>query len=436
MTSARRLRLQGARLLDPATGFDGTAEIVIEDGKLVGYGPDLGSADGERVVDLTGLTVAPGFVDLHTHLREPGQEDKETIATGTAAAAAGGFTTVCAMPNTEPTIDTASDVAAVLAEAQRRGVVRVLPLGTITKRQQGQELSELADLASAGAVAFSDDGQPVRSSRIMRHALEYSRIVDLPVVDHAEDAELAKDAVMHEGAVSALLGLRGQPSAAEEIAVARDLALLRLAGGRLHLAHLSTAGAVELVRRARQDGLAVTAEATPHHLTLADELVAGNRTLAPYDSSTKVNPPLRSAADVEAVVAGLVDGTIDAVATDHAPHTVVDKQREYDFAASGISGLETALGLCLRLVHAGRLTLLQLVERLTIGPARVFGLSAGTLRRGAPADLVIFDPAERWTVDPRQFLSKGKNTPLAGWNLQGRVHATLVAGAVVYGVLP
>jgi dihydroorotase len=430
-----RLRLRAGRLLDPATDFDGPAELVIQDGRIVGYGADVGSADGERVLDLHGLVVAPGFVDLHTHLREPGQEDKETIATGTRAAAAGGFTTVCAMPNTDPTIDTGSDVAAVIDQARREGSVRVLPFGTITKRQQGEELSELADLTSAGAVAFSDDGRPVWNSRLMRHALEYSRLVDRPVVDHCEDPELARGGVMHEGSVSARLGLRGQPAASEEIAVARDLALAHLSGGRLHLAHLSTAGSVELVRRAKTEGLPVTAEATPHHLTLTDDLVAGQDGKLPFDTNTKVNPPLRSAADVQAVAAGLADGTIDAIATDHAPHTLVDKQCEYDLAANGISGLETALALCLELVHTGRIALLQLIERLTRGPARAFRLPYGGFAAGAPADVVIFDPEERWTVDPPRLLSKGKNTPLGGWVLRGRVRATLVGGKLAYGGL-
>jgi dihydroorotase len=434
--SGGRLRLKTRRLLDPASGYDGPAELVIEDGRIVGYGRECGSADGERLVDLAGLVVAPGFVDLHTHLREPGQEDKETIATGTRAAAAGGFTTVCAMPNTDPTLDTASDLQAVLTEARRSAVVRVLPFGTVTRGQRGENLSELADLAAAGAVAFSDDGFPVRGSRMMRHALEYSLMVDRPIVDHCEDLDLSREAVMHEGEVSARLGLRGAPAAAEEILVARDIALASLTGGRLHLAHLSTGGAVELVRRARERGVPVTAEATPHHLTLTDDLVAGGDFGPPFDPSTRVNPPLRSAADVEAIVEGLADGTIEAIATDHAPHATVDKLCEYDLAANGISGLETALGLCLRLVQQGKLSLLELVERLTVGPARLFDLPYGRLRSGDPADLVIFDPDEVWTVDPTRFRSKGKNTPVAGWSLRGRVRATLFAGQPVFGTLP
>jgi dihydroorotase len=339
------------------------------------------------------------------------------------------------MPNTEPTIDTASDVAALLESARRDGVVRVLPFGTITKRQAGKELSEYVDLANAGAVAFSDDGLPVDNPRLLRHALEYSLLVDRPVVDHCEDRELCSGGVANEGRVSALLGLPGRPAAAEEVAVARDIALARLTGGRLHLAHLSTAASVELVRRAKHDQLRVTAEATPHHLTLTEDLLVGQGGGAPFDTGTKVNPPLRSAEDVAAVVEGLRDGTIDAIATDHAPHSQVDKQCEYELAASGISGLETALALCLRLVHDGRMTLLQLLERLSSGPAAVFRLACSRLEPGSSADLVIFDPHEPWIVDPRTFLSKGKNTPLAGQTLRGRVRATLYQGSLVYGSL-
>jgi dihydroorotase len=435
LNGAARLKLRGGRVIDPIAGFDGVAYLIIQDGLVVGYAQETGSADGEQSVDLAGLVVAPGFVDLHTHLREPGGEDRETISAGTRAAAAGGFTTVCAMPNTDPTIDTASDVAAILESAARTAVVRVLPIGTVTKRQAGQELSELAALAQAGAVAFSDDGFPVRSSRLMRHALEYSLIVDRPIVDHPEDVDLASGGVMHEGRVSALLGLPGKPSAAEDVVVARDIELARLTGGRLHLAHLSTAGAVEMVRRAKEEGVQVTAEATPHHLTLTEDLIAGQGGGQPYNTWAKVNPPLRSAVDVETLVRALVDGTIDAVATDHAPQTLVDKQREFELAANGISGLETALGLCLKLVHEGHISLLKLIDRMTCGPSSVFRLSHGSLRPGTPADLVIFDPDESWTVDPAKFYSKGRNTPLDGWRLRGRVRATLAQGQLVHGAL-
>jgi dihydroorotase len=430
-----RLRLKAGRLIDPRAQFDGPAELVIQDGQIVGYARECGSADSERLIELPHYIVCPAFVDLHTHLREPGQEVKETIASGTRAAAAGGFGTVCALANTDPPADTASDVAAILAEVRRSAEVRVHTYGTVTKRRQGAELSELADLAAAGAVAFSDDSEPIRSSRLLRHALEYSRIVGRPIVDHCEDAELAAGAVMHEGEVAAWLGLRGQPAAAEEVAVARDLALARFTGGRLHLAHLSTAGAVDLVRAAKAEGLSITAEATPHHLTLTEALVARTERGGPYDPNAKVSPPLRTDKDRAALVEALADGTIDAIATDHAPHTAVDKQCEFDHAAFGMSGLETALGLVLRLVREGRLGLLQLVERMTVGPARAFGLPAGTLESGQPADLVFFDPEEEWTVEPEQFFSRGKNTPLAGMTLRGRVKATMVGGRLVHGAL-
>lgn len=429
--SARRIRLLGGRIVDPSRGIDRVADLVIDDGRIVGLTAGSGSAEGELALDVRGCVIAPGFVDLHTHLREPGQTERETIATGTRAAAAGGFTTVCAMPNTDPTIDTASDVLYVQETAHRSAAVRVLSFGTVTKRQEGKELSELAEMAEAGAVAFSDDGHPLWSTRLLRHALEYSRILDRPIVDHCEDRDLAGKGAMHEGAVSNRLGLPGQPAAAESVAVARDLELLRLTGGRLHLAHLSTARAVDLVRRAREDGLAVTSEATPHHLALTDELVAGFEGGGPYDTSTKVNPPLRTAEDVEAVGQALADGVLDAIATDHAPHTVVAKSCEYEDAAFGISGLETALGLCLRLVENGTLDLPRLVERLTAGPARAFGLPFQGLAAGAPADVVVFDPAEAWTVDPAAFRSKGRNTPLAGWTLRGKVKLTLVDGEIV-----
>jgi dihydroorotase len=436
-----RIRLVGGRVIDPARRMDEPADVVIENGRIasltpVAAGERPGQAiEGERTLDVRGLVVAPGFIDLHCHLREPGFEDKETIATGTAAAAAGGFTTVCCMPNTQPTLDTASDVEWVQAAARRSGVVRVHAIGAVTKGQQGAELSEMADMAAAGALAFSDDGHPVTNSRLMRNALAYSRVTGRPIVDHCEDAELVDEGMMHEGRVSSVLGLRGAPSESEEIAVARDLALANAVRGRLHLAHLSTAGAVRLVRQAKAAGVRVTAEVTPHHLLLTDEWIAGNGSgRSAYDTNCRVNPPLRGDEDRVALIEGLLDGTIDAIATDHAPHTNVDKDCEFDEAAPGISGFETAFGLLMRLVHDKQLGLSRLVELLTAGPARAFGIDAGSLRPGAEADIVVLDPSAEWVVDVQRFRSKGKNSPLHGERLRGMVLLTMVGGQVVHEV--
>jgi dihydroorotase len=381
------------------------------------------------------MVIAPGFVDLHCHLREPGFEEKETIATGTRAAAAGGFTTICAMPNTNPTVDTASDVEWVSAAARRGGVVRVYPIGTITRGEKGQELSEMADMAHAGAVAFSDDGHMVKSARLMRNALAYSRVTGRPIVDHAEDPDLVDGGVMHDGRVASILGLRGAASEAEEVAVARDIALARATGGKLHLAHLSTAAAVDLVRQGKAKGVSVTAEVTPHHLLLTDEWVSGaGGGRAPFNTNCRVNPPLRTDADRAALLEGLLDGTIDCIATDHAPHTSIDKDCEFDQAAPGISGLETTFGLLMRLVDAGQIDLPTLIRLLTIAPARVFDLEAGTLAPGAAADLVVIDEGAEWTVDVRKFQSKGRNSPLHGERFRGLVRTTMVGGVVVHEV--
>jgi len=394
---------------------------------------DVAVGPGDERVDARGLLLAPGFSDLHAHLREPGFEESETIATGARAALRGGFTTVCAMPNTEPAIDAPGLIAEVLGRAEAARAARVLPIATITRRRAGKELADLVELARSGAVAFSDDGAPVADAHLFRSALEYARAAGLPVVEHPQDLALAGKGVMHEGAISAALGLPGMPAAAEEAAIARDLALARLAGTRLHLAHVSTAGAVELVRRAKADGIAVTCEVTPHHLALTDEWVAGARHFvweergeraAPYDTNTKVNPPLREAADVEACWAGLRDGTIDAIATDHAPHASVRKDVEYQEAAFGISGLETALPILLAGVAAGLADLRAVIAALTTGPARVLG-------RDLPAgDWVLIDPEREWTVEAGALVSLGKNTPLRGRRLRGRVVMTIVGGDV------
>jgi len=387
--------------------------------------------DLKRDAENRGLITAPGFIDLHAHLREPGFEDSETIATGARAALAGGFTTICAMPNTEPAIDSPGLVAELIKRGDAAHAARVLPIACITRGRKGKELADLVELAAAGAVAFSDDGSPVADAQLFRNALEYARAAGKPILEHSQDLTLSAAGVMHEGVVSARLGLAGMPAAAEESAIARDLALARLAGGRLHLSHVSTAGSVELVRRAKDSGLAVTAEVTPHHLALTDEWVAGSRAFAweddgprasPYDSSTKVNPPLRTAADVRACWAGLMDGTIDAIATDHAPHASIRKDVEYQAAAFGISVFETAVPLLLAGVAAGWGTWDRVVEALTVGPARVLGIDV-------PAnDLVVIDPRATWTPDAASLRSLGKNTPLIGRALVGRVTTVVVDG--------
>jgi len=442
------IAIRGGRVLDPGQGLDLVGDVLINDGRIAAVGAGA-AREAERVIDATGLIVCPGFVDLHCHLREPGFEHKETIASGTLAAARGGFTTVCCMPNTEPPVDSAAVVEFILRTARSEGHVRVLPIGCISRGRAGKELAEMGDLADAGAVAFSDDGSPVADAALFRHALEYATAFGLPLVEHCEEPSLSRDGVMHEGWVATRLGLRGIPAAAEEAAVARAIALAELTGAHLHVAHVSTAGSVELVRRAKERGAPVTAEVTPHHLALTHEAVmVGAPVLSgvegaespgglAYDTNAKVNPPLRTPADAEACLRGLLDGAIDAIATDHAPHAIEDKLCEFDHAAFGISGLETALGLCLTLVHEGRLDLSTLVYKLTAGPVRAFGLergvpALGSLAVGAPGDVVVFDPEAEWTVEPERFASKGKNTPLAGRRLRGRVVATVYGGKVVW----
>jgi len=436
---AGRLLIRGGRVLDPANGVDRLGDVLIEDGVVVEAGARL-DADA-KVIDARGLVVAPGFIDLHTHLREPGFEYKEDIESGTRAAARGGFTTVCAMPNTEPAMDSRATVEYVLRRSAEAGSVRVLPIGAVTKGRAGKLLAELGELADAGCIGFSDDGNPVADASIMRRALEYASTFELPIIDHCEDPQMA-GGVMHEGWVSTRLGLKGIPSASEENMVARDIALARQTGAHVHIAHVSTAGAVELVRGAKAEGVRVTAEVTPHHLALNHEAVmhsAGASGRAgvglAYDTNAKMYPPLRSAEDVAACIEGLKDGTIDAIATDHAPHAVQEKLCEFDSAANGMIGLETALSLAL---SAG-VSVERVVEALTVGPVRALGLERwvpgiGTLAAGAPGDVVVFDPAREWTVERETLASKGKNTPLLGQTLRGQVVATVYAGAVVYAV--
>jgi len=423
-----RLLLKGGRVVDPAQGLDATLDVMITEGTIEEVGPRV-QARGAQVLEVKGLVVCPGFIDIHTHLREPGREDKETIATGTRAAAAGGFTAVCAMPNTDPVNDTAGITRAIVEKARAEGAVRVYPIGAITRGQKGEELSEYGDLKEAGCVAFSDDGKPVASARVMRRALEYAKAFDLAIIDHCEEPTLAEGACMNEGSVSTILGLRGQPAAGEAIMVERDVLLAELVGGRLHIAHVSAAASVDAVRRGKARGVRVTAEVTPHHLFLTDEAVRETG----YDTNTKMNPPLRSEADREAVLAGLRDGTIDCIATDHAPHTVDDKKVEYDHAANGVVGLETAVALCLdRLVGAGLLELPYLVALLSANPARVLGLPGGTLAPGSPADLTLLDLAKKRQVDATRFESRSRNTPFGGWILKGWPAMTIVGGRVAW----
>lgn len=433
----------GGRVIDPASGRDAVADVLVSDGlvrEVAGSIPAASVGEHGRVVDASGLVVAPGFIDIHTHLREPGYEYKETIATGAAAAAKGGFTTICAMPNTDPPVDNEAVVDLVMRRASD-APVRVRAIGCVSRGRAGRELADMEELASAGVVAFSDDGDPVHDAALMRLALTYSRDLGAPISNHCQDHGLCPAGVMAEGWVSSRLGLAGIPAVAEEAMVARDIALAELTGGRLHVAHLSSAGSVSMVRQAKDRGIAVTAEVCPHHVWLTDEWALGGKGdanatgMMAYDTTTKVYPPLRSHEDVAACLAGLVDGTIDCVATDHAPHERASKECTYNDAAFGISVLETALGTLMAPVHRGAIDLTTMIERLTLGPARVLGdafAPYASLSPGTPADLVIFDPQARWTVDVGKFASLGRNTPLDGVELQGRVAATMVAGRLVF----
>ena len=415
------LVIENGHIIDPSQGIDKIGSLLITEGNIAWLGiekPPLPPTDYNRL-NAKGQIVCPGFIDLHCHLRQPGFETKETIATGTKAAAKGGFATICCMPNTNPPLDNMSVIDYVKSTAAADGVVRVLPIGCISKGRKGEVLADLDELASAGVIGFSDDGDPLMDSRLMLEAMKLSRVIGLPVIDHCEDKNLAEDRYMND-AVSAL---------AEEIIVARDLALARLTGARLHICHVSTFGSVDLIRKAKEKGVNVTAEVTPHHLTLTEGEVARHGTNA------KVNPPLRTEQDIQALIQGLRENVIDIIATDHAPHTDADKQSDFAKAASGISVFETALGSLMSLVHGGQLTLNTLIARLTCEPARILGDKygkLGTLAVGAPADVTIFDPDMEWIVDPSVFLSKGKNTPLAGATLKGKVMATISQGKLVY----
>lgn len=421
-----KLLIKGGRIIDPSRSVDETGDLLIEDGivKALSGGTD---ADDAEVFDAAGLVVAPGFIDLHVHLREPGQEYKETIRSGVESAVAGGFTSVCAMPNTSPVNDTASVTRYIIEKAREADLAEVYPVGAITRGSKGEELSEMAEMKEAGAVAVSDDGRPIMNAQVMRHAMEYARDHGLVVVDHCQDLHLSAGGVMHEGRYSTLLGLRGMSRVAEDNHVARDILLAELTGARAHIAHISTAGSVQMVREAKQKGLPVTCEVTPHHLALADDAVTS------FDTNTKMNPPLRSEADRARLIEAARDGTIDAIATDHAPHHADEKMLEYDCAPFGVVGLETALAVTLtELHHKNSIPLARVIEMLTAGPGRAFALARGTLAEGAVADVTVFDPDREWEVDPRSFKSKSRNTPFARWRLRGKVIATFVRGKKVF----
>ena len=423
----RPVLVKGGRVIDPSRQLDQAADVLIQEGRIAAVESNVTAPEGAETIDASGMVVAPGLVDVHVHLREPGKEAAETVATGARAAAAGGFTSVCAMPNTDPITDNQAAIGFIVKQANAANSARVFPYGAISIGQRGEHLAEFAKLIEAGAIAFSDDGHPVLSSHLMRTALEYAQAFGIPVADHCEEPSLAKGGAMHDGVVSTRLGLKGIPAAAEEIMVARDVILSELTGGHVHLCHISTKGSVDIIRRGKENGVNVTAEVTPHHLTLTHDKCEG------YNTNAKMNPPLREEADVVALREALKDGTLDMIATDHAPHHYEAKERDFDDAPFGIVGLETALGLGVKeLVNGGVLSLLELLRRMSTEPAKAFRLDAGTLEAGKPADLVIFDPGATWTVDPTGFHSKSRNTPYTGHVLAGRVERTIVGGRTVF----
>ena len=423
----RPLILRGGRILDPSSKTDTVGDVIIADGKIAGVQSRQASADDAEVIDCDGMIVSPGFIDVHCHLREPGREDVETVATGARAAAAGGFTAVCAMPNTDPVTDNQAAVGFIVRQAQRANAARVHVIGAISVGQRGETLAEFGEMVAAGAVAVSDDGRPVVSAQLMRTALEYARTFSIPVIDHCEEPTLSQGGSMNEGIISARLGLKGIPSEAEEIMVIRDILLARRTGGHVHLAHMSTVGSVELIRWGKERGINVTAEVCPHHISLTEDRVLG------YNTNAKMNPPLRTARDVEALRDAVKDGTIDMIATDHAPHHYDEKEREFADAPNGIIGLETALAVSVtNLVETGHIDFSTLVDKMSCSPARLFGLPGGTLARGTVADVTVFDPGRQWDVEPSQFVTKGRNTPYAGMTLTGRAVCTIVGGVVVH----
>lgn len=428
---SEQLLIQGGHIVDPSQGIDEIGDLFIIKGKISRTGREgIRPKRHCTVLNVHGLVVCPGFIDLHCHLRQPGFEEKETIASGTRAAARGGFTTICCMPNTKPPLDNKADIDYLKSVIASEGSIRVLPIGCISRKRKGEDLTDMNEIAAAGVIGFSDDGDPISNSHLMRQALEYSRPLDLLIIDHCEDTTITAGGQINEGVLSAKLGLKGIPSAAEEIMLKRDLDLARqLPGARLHIAHISTEGSVEMLRRAKQSGIMVSSEVTPHHLTLTEEKVLE------YDTNAKVKPPLRTKQDVQALITGLREGVIDIIATDHAPHTKADKSTDFTLAAFGISGFETAFGSLMSLVHSNKLSLAELIAKLTSKPARLISdkyVKLGTLESDAPADITILDPTIEWVVDAKTFASKGKNTPLEGSKLKGKVMATISQGKLVY----
>ncbi len=422
-----RMVVQNGMVIDPANGLEANLDLLIEEDVIreVGQPGGFASVEAQRI-DASGCVVAPGLIDMHVHLREPGYEYKETVLTGTQAAVAGGFTAVACMANTNPVNDNGAVTRFIVEQARSAGLARVFPIGALSKGLNGEELAEIGEMIEAGAVAISDDGRPVMDANLMRRALEYCSMFDVPISVHEEDLHLSSGGSMNEGPTSVRLGIRGVPSVAEDIMVARDIALARLTGGRVHIAHISTRRAVDSVRQAKAEGLAVTAEVAPHHFMLTEEAVEG------YNTNAKMSPPLRLADDVAAMKEGLRDGTIDAIATDHAPHHRDEKEVEFDHASHGVTGLETALSLTLHLVQDGVLSLSEAVQKLTVNPAHILGLPYGTLAVGSPADLTLFDSQASWRLDPLASRSRSQNTPFAGWELTGKVRLTMVDGRLVY----
>ncbi len=418
--------LKGARVIDPSQNTDTTSDVLIVDGHIAAIKDEIEISDA-KVIDLSGMIVTPGLIDMHAHFRDPGYEYKEDIESGSMSAAAGGFTAVACMPNTKPPIDNSALVQYVKSKASKAGKIKLLPIGCVSKGQEGKEIAEMGDMAQAGAVAFSDDGKPIADSALMRKAMVYASMFDKVIIDHCEDPFLFEGGQINEGYISTLLGLAGIPAAAEEIMVARNILIAREMGTRVHIAHVSTEGSLKLIRQAKSEGVKVSCEVTPHHLTLTEKAVMG------YDTNAKVNPPLRTQSDIDALLEGLKDGTIDAIATDHAPHHMDEKDMEFDKAAFGMVGLETALGVILtHIVKEGVLSLNAAIEKMTSGPAKVLGLDMGTLKIGAPADITVIDPNRVWTVDKNKFFSKGRNTPFDGWRLTGKAVLTMVDGRIVY----